>query len=37
MHPSMNLTDLQCLNKLLDNITKEQKSISYLEILMLTS
>ena len=37
-HPSMDLTDFNCnyLNKLLENISKEQKSISYLEILMLT-
>ena len=36
-HPSIDLTDSNCnyLNKLLENISKEQKFISYLEILML--
>ena len=36
-HPSIDLTDSNCnyLNKLLENISKEQKSISYSEILML--
>ena len=38
-HPSMDLTEFNCncLNKLLENISKEQKSISFLETLMLTS
>ena len=33
----MDLNDFNCnyLNKLLENISKEQKSVSYLEILML--
>ena len=37
-HPSMDLTDFNCnyLNKLLDNISKKQKSVFYLETLMLT-
>ena len=37
-YPSMDLADFNCnyLNKLLENISKEQKSISFLETLMLT-
>ena len=38
-HPSMDLAEFNCncLNKLLENISEEQKSISFLETLMLTS